>query len=229
MLSTYKRLYNKFQEQGWWPVLNQNNILVYNRNFKDVKKTPAQKLEICVGAILTQNTSWKNVELALKNLSKQKLISVKKLDKILEKKLAALIKPSGYYNQKARTIKNFIKFAKNYKNINHMFGDRNIRNKLLKIKGIGPETADSILLYADNKPYFVVDAYTMRIFTRLGKAKTGSYGMLQQTFHKKLKNDYKLFNEYHALIVRLAKENCKKIPSCMDCCLKNSCKFTSKK
>ena len=95
---------------------------------------------------------------------------------------------------------------------------------MLKVKGIGPETADSMILYAGNKPVFVVDAYTKRIFTRLNKLKSQTYDELQGLLHKNLEKDSKLFNEYHALIVKHAKEHCKKIPSCENCCLKDSCK-----
>jgi len=137
MLNTYNKLLEAYKEQGWWPIVNPFNKVVYNKNFKNRKKIETEKLQICLGCILTQNTSWKNVEKSLITLNKKKLISIKKLDKILDKKLALLIKSSGYYNQKTKTIKSFIKFAKKYKNLNEMFSDKNIRNKLLNVKGIG--------------------------------------------------------------------------------------------
>src|SRR3989344_6190781 len=224
MLNVYNKLYNSYKEQGWWPIISKDNRVIYNKTFKNREKTQDEKLQICLGAILTQNTVWKNVEKALINLNKNKLISIKRLDKVLDKKLALLIKPSGYYNQKVKTIKNFISFVKKYRNINELFLDKKIREKLLKVKGIGPETADSMILYAGNKPIFVVDAYTKRIFTRLNKLKSQTYDELQGLLHKNMEKDSKLFNEYHALIVKHAKEHCKKIPSCENCCLKDSCK-----
>ena len=143
----------------------------------------------------------------------------------MDKKLALLIKSSGYYNQKTKTIKNFIKFAKKYKNLNNMFSDKNIRSKLLNVKGIGQETADSMLLYAGDLPYFVIDAYTKRIVERLNISKEKDYHKLQELFHKNLEKDHKLFNEYHALFVEHAKRYCKKLPSCGECFLKNKCKY----
>jgi len=225
MLNIYNKLLEAYKEQGWWPIVNSFNKVVYNKNFKNRKKTETEKLQVCLGCILTQNTTWKNVEKSLKILNKNKLISIKKLDKILDKKLALLIKSSGYYNQKTKTIKSFIKFAKKYKNLNEMFSDKNIRNKLLNVKGIGPETADSMLLYAGDLPYFVIDAYTKRIVERLNISKEKDYNKLQELFHKNLEKDHKLFNEYHALLVEHAKRYCKKLPSCGECILKNKCSY----
>ena len=167
-----------------------------------------------MGAILTQNTSWKNVEKAILNLKKNNLLNKEKLEKINIKKLANLIKSSGYHNQKAKKIKEFIKFLNSKKKIT--------RENLLTVWGIGPETADSILLYAYNKPYFVIDAYTKRIMNKLGY-KENTYEKLQELFHKNLPRNYKLYNEFHALFVRLAKENCKTNPLCNNCPLNKNC------
>ena len=168
-----------------------------------------------IGAILTQNTSWNNVEKAINNLKENDLIASDKILKVDTQKLANLIKPSGYYNQKAERLKIIAKFFKENKEVT--------RENLLKVKGVGPETADSILLYAFNKPYFVIDTYTKRIFKRLGIAKTEDYNQLQELFHKNLDNNSKLFNEYHALLVRLGKEFCTKTPICKKCLLNNIC------
>jgi endonuclease-3 related protein len=201
----YQRLYKTFGPQHWWP-----------------GDTP---FEVVIGAILTQNTTWVNVEKAINNLKKRKLLTPQALKKISLKKLAGLIKSTGYYNQKARKIKNFIQFLfNNYQgSLKRMFSEDFLvlRAKLLKINGIGLETADSILLYAANKPIFVVDAYTRRILTRHSLVKPGaSYSEIQNYFMDNLENRVKLFNEYHALLVRLGKEICKSKPNCHICPLR---------
>jgi len=197
----YDKLFEAFGTQNWWPYTDEKN----------------KKLEVSIGAILTQNTNWQNVEKALDNLKKQNLLSSKGLEDIKIKRLAALIKSSGYYNQKAKKIKSFIKFLKSNKSIN--------RESLLSIWGVGPETADSILLYAYDQPIFVVDAYTKRIMNRLG-FKEGTYDELQKLFMQNLPNNVQLYNEYHALLVKLGKDFCKTKPLCEECPLKNNvCKF----
>jgi len=213
ILKIYNLLLNKFREQGWWPRFDlKDNRFVYNKNFKHTKPSDQDSFIISISALLAQNTVWKNVEKAINNLSKENLLSKNALMKLENKQLANLIKPSGYFNQKAKKIKEFLKFNKEFN-----------RENLLQVWGIGEETADSILLYAFNHPTFVIDAYTKRIFNRIGfKEKT--YKELQDLFHKNLLNDYKLFNEYHALIVELAKRNCKKIPLCNNCSLNSICK-----
>ena len=151
-----------------------------------------QKLEIIFGAILTQNTSWKNVEKAIINLNKHNLIDVKKTIKIDNKKLAHIIKSSGYHNQKAKKLKNFSGFLlKNYNgNLKELFGNDigKLRHELLSVNGIGPETADSIILYAAKKPIFVIDAYTKRIMNRIG-FKEESYDELQEMFMDNLEHN----------------------------------------
>lgn len=191
----YDLLYKKYDSQHWWPVSSNN-----------------PEFEIIVGAILTQNTNWKNVEKSIKNLKENNMLDKNTIKRINITKLAALIRSSGYYKQKAKKLKEFVSFK----------GEIN-RENLLSIWGIGPETADSILLYAYNKPVFVVDAYTKRIFSRLG-TKLDSYNEYQKFFHKNLPKDYKLFNEYHALLVELAKKHCKTIPICDNCPLNKECK-----
>ncbi len=198
----YQRLYKAFGPQRWWP-----------------GETP---FEVIIGAILTQNTAWTNVEKAIRNLKKNRLLTPKALKKISQSRLARLIRSTGYYNQKAKKVKSFIKFLfDSYQgNLSRMFaGDFLIlRSQLLKVNGIGLETADSILLYAGNKPIFVVDAYTRRILSRHNLIKPdASYSQIQNYFMDNLENKVKLFNEYHALLVRLGKEICKAKPNCRIC------------
>ena len=203
LLKIYNSLYNYFGPLNWWP-----------------GDTP---FEIMVGAILTQNTSWSNVEKAINNLKKENLLEPRKLYRISREELAQLIKPSGYYNIKARRLKNFINlFVNDFEgSAKKIFsGDSGeLRKKLLKVNGIGPETADSILLYAGRKPFFVVDAYTKRIFSRHKLiSKDSTYYQIQEFFTNNLDRDVKLFNEFHAQIVMLGKTICtSKNPDCAKC------------
>lgn len=197
----YDKLFQAFGPQHWWPYTDEKN----------------KRLEISLGAILTQNTNWQNVEKALGNLKAQKFLSLKKLEDVDLKKLGFLIKPSGYYNQKAKKIKAFIKFLKSKKEIT--------RADLLSVWGVGPETADSILLYAYGQPVFVIDAYTKRVMNRLG-FKEETYDGLQRLFMQGLPEDAQLYNEYHALLVRLGKDFCKTKPVCEGCPLRGGvCSF----
>lgn len=199
----YKKLYLFFGPQNWWPA-----------------ETP---FEVMVGAILTQNTNWRNVEKAINNLKKKKLLSAAKLANLSQRKLAALIMPAGYYNIKAKRLKAFLGFLfKNYQgSVKKMLAMDAVvlRSQLLAVNGIGPETADSMLLYALNKPVFVIDAYTKRIMARhrlLGQG--AGYDQAQELFMRGLKPNVKLFNEYHALLVKLAKDFClKNNPKCKIC------------
>ncbi len=203
LLKIYNSLYDFFGPLNWWP-----------------GDTP---FEIMVGAILTQNTSWSNVEKAINNLKKENLLEPRKLYRINQEELAQLIKSSGYYNIKARRLKNFINLVANdfECSTEKMFsGDSGeLRKKLLDVNGIGPETADSILLYAGKKPFFVVDAYTKRIFSRHKLiSKDSTYYQIQKFFIKNLDRDVKLFNEFHAQIVVLGKTICtSKNPDCAKC------------
>lgn len=202
----YSLLYSEFGPQGWWPA-----------------KT---SFEVIVGAILTQNTSWGNVERAIRNLKSARVLSVKKLRSLPQAELARLIRPAGYFNIKAKRLKNFLNFLYNkYQgNLNKLLSQNigSLRRELLDVNGIGPETADSIILYAAKKPVFVIDAYTKRIMSRHGILKNdASYEGFQEVFMKSLKKKVKMFNEYHALLVRLAKNHCKSKPDCKICPLKN--------
>ena len=201
----YHLLCKAFGPQRWWP-----------------GETP---FEIAVGAILTQNTNWGNVEKAISNLKKQKSLNAKTLHNMADKKLALLIKPAGYYNIKTKRKKNFLDFFTNhYKgSIEKMKTEDKeaLREKLLNINGIGPETADSILLYALEKPIFVIDAYTKRALVRHGiVSERSTYHEMQEIFHKNLPQDTTLFNEFHALFVKLGKDFCRTKPRCEACPLK---------
>jgi len=187
-LSLYKKLFKKHGKQNWWPISNQ---------FK-----PAE-LEICVGTILTQNTSWKNVEKALTNLKKQGLLTAEDIIKTDTKKLEKAIKPSGFYKQKAQRLKTLCKFILTYKGD---FYKQVEREELLSLKGVGKETADSILLYACNKPFFVIDTYTRRLLSFIGLIKGDEdYDKIQKLCESKLPKDIKLYQEFHALIVEEGK------------------------
>jgi len=203
LLKIYNSLYDHFGPLNWWP--------------------GATPFEVMVGAILTQNTSWSNVEKAINNLKKENLLEPLKLYTINQEELAQLIKPSGYYNIKAKRLRNFVTFfIEEFEgSTEKMFpGDgRELRKKLLNVNGIGPETADSILLYAGRKPFFVVDAYTKRIFSRHKLIlKKSTYYEIQEFFIKNLDRDAKLFNEFHAQIVMLGKTICtSRNPDCAKC------------
>ncbi len=200
----YHKLFERFGPQHWWPA--------------------QEPFEVIVGAILTQSTAWTNVEKAIANLKAAGKLSPGALRRLPEAELAALIHPCGYYNIKARKLKTFVDwFGERYNdNLEKLFsGDIvSVRRELLGVNGIGEETADSILLYAGNKPVFVIDAYTRRIIERLGLApQNNSYAAYQSLFMSNLLTDVKLFNEFHALLVRLGKEHCRKRPLCDGCCL----------
>ena len=198
----YKKLYACFGSQHWWP-----------------GETP---FEVAVGAILTQNTNWANVEKAIANLKNDKVLNPKALHDMSNASLASLIRPAGYFNIKAKRLKNFIGLLMNeyHGSMSKMAKEdlRSIRKKLLSVNGIGPETADSIILYALEKPVFVIDAYTKRVLSRHNILDhDASYDAFQTFFHLNLIKDISLFNEYHALFVRLAKENCRTKPLCAGC------------
>ena len=178
--------------------------------------------EVIIGAILTQNTAWKNVERAICNLKEHGLLSPEKLSKVPEKKLAELIRPSGYFNQKAKKIKRFVEYFLNHHSgrIKKMARTRTeiLRKELLSVYGIGPETADSILLYALKKPVFVVDTYTRRILHRHGwLQEKASYDELQDFFMSRLPADETFFNEFHALLDYIGHFYCRKTPDCDAC------------
>jgi endonuclease-3 related protein len=211
LLGIYDRLFAAFGPQHWWPA-----------------ESP---FEVMVGAILTQSTAWKNVEKAIANLKTAGALSPQVLRQLDLPNLAALIRPSGYYNAKARKLKAMAEWLGKYygDDIAEMSAQNTatLREQLLAVYGIGPETADSIILYTANQPVFVIDAYTRRIFDRIGMVpEARTYAGYQAFFMNNLPADTKMFNEYHALLVQLGKEVCrKKKPLCRECCLRDLCQF----
>jgi endonuclease III related protein len=204
VVEVYRRLFEFYGPQHWWPAEGP--------------------FEVIVGAILTQSAAWTNVEKAIGNLKKAKALTPEALRRLPETELAQLVYPSGYYNVKARKLKAFAEyFGARYGDSLEKLFRRNLtelRNELLSVYGIGEETADSILLYAGNTPIFVIDAYTRRIAGRLGIKPPGDkYADFQKLFVDALPPDVKMFNEFHALLVRLGKETCRKTPLCDQCCL----------
>lgn len=208
LLDIHNRLFAAYGPQHWWPA--------------------EEPFEIMVGAILTQSTAWRNVEKAIANLKAVGALSPVRLRSLSLYEIAALIHPSGYYNAKARKLKSLAEW------LGDSYGDdiarmsaqgtEKLRLQLLSVYGIGPETADSIILYVANQPVFVIDAYTRRIVDRLGLTPgQESYQAYQALFMNNLPEDARMFNEYHALLVQLGKNFCRKQALCSRCCLSDLC------
>ena len=198
----FNLLFERFAPQQWWP--------------------GETKDEIIAGAILTQNTNWQNVEKALKNLKDANLMSLEKLYNLDQQALAELIRPAGYYNIKAKRLKSFLKWLFEEHNGSlaeiETINTNSLREELLGINGIGRETADSILLYAFGRAVFVIDAYTYRIAVRHQLIEPEcDYEQMRSLFEDNLRDDVKLFNEFHALIVRTGKEFCRPKARCENC------------
>ena len=206
----YTRLYERYGPQGWWP--------------------GEGPLDVVIGSILTQSAAWPNVEMAMRNLKEAGCWSLEAIHRLPVDDLAMVIRSSGYFNAKARKLKAFAAHV-----VDRYGGDLSallgqelepLRIELLSIHGIGPETADDILLYAAGKPSFVIDTYTRRIVQRVGvvvQEKGDGYMAYQALFHANLPHDTLLFNEYHALLDRHAKVACAKTPRCKGCCLRDIC------
>jgi len=198
----YERLLARFGPQHWWP-----------------GESP---FEVMVGAILTQNTNWGNVEKAIANLRHADVLTAERLHALPRDRLAELIRPAGYFNIKAARLAGYLdwlcgRYGGDLSRVERR-GTSALREEFLAIKGIGPETADSILLYAFNRPVFVVDAYTARVAGRHGLIEPPfDYPQLQDLFQSSLAQDAPLFNEYHALLVRVGKEHCRPTPRCKGC------------
>jgi endonuclease III related protein len=202
LLDIFNMLLESFGKRNWWP--------------------GETELEIIIGAVLTQNTSWKNVEKAIDNLKRHNAMDIDSLFKMDRETLALIIKSSGFYNIKSIRLKNIInviynEYSSNIIKLKNIY-IWDVRERLLKINGIGKETADSIILYALDKPIFVVDVYTKR-FLRNHRlySEENDYDTIQRFFMKNLPNDTYLFNEFHALIVYLGQNFCKKVPFCNKC------------
>jgi endonuclease-3 related protein len=212
LLNIYQRLNTKYGPQHWWPA--------------------EEPFEVIIGAILTQSTAWTNVEKAIKNLKQADVLKPDALRNLSDIQLARLIHACGYYNVKARKLKAFVEWfgEKHQNSLERLFAQDavSLRQQLLGIYGIGDETADSIILYAGNKPTFVIDAYTRRVMGRLGlKPYKDNYVDWQRLFLENLPADVRLFNEYHALLVKLGKEVCRTRPLCHQCCLNPTTKNIS--
>ena len=214
-LDIYQRLYRRYGPQGWWP-------------------GDSGPLDVIIGAILTQSAAWTNVEQALKNLKAADCWSLDAIHHKDQADLAEIIRPCGYFNSKARKLKAFAAQVhdRHGGDLDIFLGQdvAPLRVELLSIYGIGPETADDILVYAAGKPSFVIDFYTRRILSRMGlapqdesKGKSSDYHSYQSLFHRSLPPDPVLFNEYHALLDEHAKRACAKTPLCQDCCLRDLC------
>lgn len=206
----YHRLMACYGPQHWWPA--------------------EEPLEVIIGAILTQSAAWGNVEKAIASLKAAGALSLKVLRQLSLPEVAAIIRPCGYYQAKALKLKSLADWLGEYyhDDLGKLFAQEidSLRQQLLSIYGIGQETADSIILYAANQPIFVIDAYTRRIISRLGLAPDRNrYSAYQSFFMDNLPVDVRRFNEYHALLVQLAKDVCRKHPLCPRCCLNSLCRF----
>jgi len=205
----FERLLARYGPQGWWPGDGRPFVVV-------------------VGAILTQAAAWKNVEKALGSLERAGALTPEGLLRLPEAELARLVYPAGYYNAKARKLKAFAEmlYGRCGGHLEGLFSLplAELRRVLLDTHGIGPETAEDIILYAAGRPVFVVDAYTRRILSRLGLRPAGdSYEAWQSRFMDRLPHEVPLFKEYHALLVRHGKEACRREPLCAGCCLLDVC------
>ena len=227
LMLIYEHMKRANGPRGWWPVLRAragpDDRPMYDPNRK--RLTSRQRFEIVVGAILTQNTAWTNVEKAMVELHRRGALSPDGLRRIPQDKLARLIRSSGYFNQKGKELKALVRF------LDHKWPGRNpmgklgqcraraARQDLLTVNGVGPETADSILLYALEKPIFVVDAYTRRIFGRHGWIRGDEpYEGIRGWFEKHLPRSVMLWNDYHAQIVEIGKLYChRRRPDCLSC------------
>ena len=207
--TVYNHLFKRYGPRHWWP-----------------GETP---FEVMVGAVLTQNTAWTNVERAIANLKNADALSPEAITAAPHEVLAEWLRPSGYFNIKAKRLKNYCQWyleQGGFAALNRL-GDEELRQAVLSVNGVGPETADDIVLYAFERPVFVIDAYTRRIFSRLGLLDHDhGYETLRHHFEHALRNEPQrvaLFNEYHALIVTHAKEHCRVKPQCKGCPVRQGC------
>ncbi len=210
-LQIHRQLLAAYGPRHWWPA-----------------DTP---FEVMVGAILTQNTRWENVEMAIANMKEADMLDAERICSSNRSQLAEYIRPSGFFRQKSRYLQamSLFYFRHGYESGLKKWPMSSLRKKLLTVQGIGPETADSILLYALDKPVFVVDAYTRRIFHRLGNLpRNADYQYTQHYFHSRLPRSLPLFKEFHALIVEHAKRYCQTKPRCMDCPLQPDCLYVER-
>ncbi len=214
LMQIYELMYQKNGTMNWWPAQT--------------------RFEVIIGAMLTQFVSWKNVTCAIGNLKSQNLMSIEGICGVDSEKLEELIRSTRFYKQKAKKLKEFCAYlVDNYKGDLELFFDKDmyeLRKELLSLYGIGEETCDSIILYAAEKPLFVVDSYTRRVYTRLGFFKEDiSYREMQKFFMENLEHNVQLFNEYHAQIDTIGSRSCfNRKPNCGGCPLNSICKFSNK-
>jgi len=226
----YVLMLAEYGHQGWWPLLKLSQSPL-KKSWKDgyhpgdysYPRDEFQTFEIWVGAVLTQNTSWTHAQKALENLDRLDLLLAEKLASVKPEHLSGAIRCSGYFNQKSRRLKRLAEFFLALRS------QKPTRRELLKLKGIGQETADSILLYAHHRPYFVVDAYTIRIVNRVFGLDLKKYDDVADLFYQAylsegFENRVRIFNEYHALLVRHAKQFCSRSPRCPTCFLRFLCR-----
>jgi len=212
-MEIYERLLARYGPRKWWPVTPDGET---RPRYTGGPGNERQRFEVAVGAVLTQNTAWKNAAKAIEMLNKEALMSPERLSRVDAERLAGLIRSAGYFNQKAKRLVYLARFFLKTKKID--------RDNLLSVNGIGPETADSILLYGFGLPYFVVDAYTRRIFGRIGIVDpAASYDEIQSKFERRIPGNVHLYQEYHALIVEHGKGVCRAKPLCQECVLSDVC------
>lgn len=206
LLGIYQRLLERHGARNWWPAQSA--------------------FEVMVGAILTQNTAWRNVERALDNLRQADALDPQSIVSASHESLATWLRPSGYFNVKAKRLRAWCEWYLNeggFEALNRL-PDKTLRQRVLGVHGIGPETADDIVLYAFERPVFVIDAYTRRLFSRLGYIDGDEpYELLRAWFERSLGLDTALFNEFHAQIDGHAARVCKRRPLCAECCLRLCC------
>jgi endonuclease-3 related protein len=211
----YRILLSEYGRQGWWPVTRKNGG---EPEYLGGPRDSRERFEVAVGAVLTQNTSWNNAARAVSALSAAGMIDPSKLASAPGGEVASLVRSSGYYNQKARRLGILARYFLE-------IGDAPPeREALLGLEGIGPETADSIMLYAWSRPFFVVDSYTKRLFSRLGVIRGNeSYDRIRGLFEEPLGKSPEIYNEYHALVVVHCKRKCKRAPDCDECPISTLC------
>ncbi|MCK4549040.1 MAG: endonuclease [Candidatus Krumholzibacteria bacterium] len=211
----YHLLLSEYGKQGWWPVTRKKGG---EPEYLGGPRTRQERFEVAVGAVLTQNTSWKNAAKAVSALSEAGMIDPARLAAASHEEVGALVRSSGYYNQKARRLGILARYFLG------LGEGQPERESLLALEGVGPETADSILLYAYSRTFFVVDAYTNRLFSRLGVIRGNeSYDRIRGLFEGSLERSSKIYNEYHALVIIQCKRRCLRVPVCNECPISTLC------
>ena len=216
LVDIYENLLSAYGRQGWWPVTRDGGT---EPEYVGGVRNDLHRFEVAVGAILTQNTAWRNASRAIENLNRAGLLSPDAIRTAGLPELAETIRPAGYYNQKAKRLKRLA---------SHLSANTTpSRESLLALNDVGPETADSIMLYGFSQPYFVIDAYTRRIFSRAGIIEGGEpYDKIRFMFERGLPRNVELYQEYHALIVEHAKRHCRpREPICHACAIAQCCDF----